>query len=110
MKTTAMLKRVVIFIDETDRYHGANLGAALLDRLRKEGCAGATMFKGIAGFGVHKQVHTAAIMDLAVSLPDMIVMMDTEEKVAQIMPILEEMIPEGLIAIDDVQTTKFSKA
>jgi PII-like signaling protein len=99
----------MIFVDETDKYHGANLAAAIIDRLKKEGCSGATVLKGIAGFGVHKQVHTAAILDLSISLPDIIVAIESEEKIAQIMPIIEEMVAEGLIVIDDVQTIKLSK-
>lgn len=109
MKITSNMKRLMIFIDETDRFHGANLSAALIDRLKKEGCAGATLLKGIAGFGFHKQVHTAAILDLSVSLPDVVLVIETAEKVAQIMPVLEEMIGEGLIVLDDVEAIKLAK-
>ena len=65
--------------------------------------------KGSAGFGSHKQIHTTSIMDLASSLPDIILFIETADKVAQLLPILEEMIEEGFIAIDDVETIKLTK-
>ncbi|MBS2002240.1 MAG: DUF190 domain-containing protein [Candidatus Obscuribacterales bacterium] len=109
MRTSSVMKRVMIFVDETDKFQRANLAAALLERLKKEGCAGATVLKGSAGFGAHKQIHTNTIVDLAVSLPDIVMFIETPEKVAEILPILEGMIEEGFIAIDEVETIKLSK-
>ncbi|MBI2811164.1 MAG: DUF190 domain-containing protein [Candidatus Melainabacteria bacterium] len=109
MRTSSSMKRVMIFVDETDKFQRGNLSTALLEKLKKEGCSGATVLKGSAGFCSHKQIHTNSIVDLAVSLPDIILFIETPEKVAQLLPILEEMIEEGLIAIDDVETIKISK-
>lgn len=109
MIKTESMKRLMIFIDETDRYHGVNLAAALLERLRKEGISGATVLRGTAGFGSHGTVHTSAILDLQIALPEIITAIDSEAKVVAVLPILEEMIGEGLIVVDDVQATKISK-
>ncbi len=109
MRTSSLMKRVMIFVDETDKFHHSNLAAAILERLKKEGCSGATILKGSAGFGSHKQIHTSSIIDLAVSLPDIVVFIESPEKVAQILPAIEQMIEEGFIAIDDVETIKLSK-
>lgn len=109
MRTNSLMKRVMISVDETDKFRHSNLSAALMERLKKEGFSGATVLKGSAGFGSHKQIHTTTIMDLAVSLPDIVVFIETPDKVAQILPVLEEMIEEGFIAIDDVETIKLSK-
>ena len=109
MRTSSSMKRVMIFVDETDKFQRSNLSAALLEKLKKEGCSGATVLKGSAGFGSHKQIHTTSIMDLASSLPDIILFIETADKVAQLLPILEEMIEEGFIAIDDVETIKLTK-
>jgi PII-like signaling protein/CBS domain-containing protein len=103
------MQRLMIFIDETDRYQGVNLSTAILEKLRTEGISGATVMRGTAGFGVHGQVHTAALLDLAISLPEMITAIDSEEKVQAVLPKLEEMIREGLIAVDEVQTITISK-
>lgn len=109
MRTSSSMKRVMIFVDETDKFHRGNLSTSLLEKLKKEGCSGATVLKGSAGFGSHKQIHTNSIVDLAVSLPDIVIFIETAEKVGQLLPMLEEMIEEGFIAIDDVETIKISK-
>lgn len=109
MRTTAVMKRVMIFVTESDRYKRGNLAEAVIERLKKEGCSGATVFKGSAGFGANKQIHTMSIVDLAVSMPDCILFVETAEKVAQVLPLLEDMIEEGLITVDDVETIKISK-
>jgi PII-like signaling protein len=103
------MKRVMIFIDETDKFQHKNLAASILEKLKKEGCSGATVLKGAAGFGSHKQIHTMSIMDLAVSLPDIILFIETADKVAQLLPMLEGMIEEGLITVDEVEAIKISK-
>src|SRR5277367_1586527 len=98
---TGTVKRVMIFIDETDKWQGTNLAGALIERLRKEGCAGATVLRGSVGFGVHGQVHTTAIVDLAVSLPIVIIAVDEVATIDRVLPTLEEMVSEGLILVDE---------
>jgi PII-like signaling protein len=109
MRTSETMKRVMIFVSETDRYQHSNLAAALLEKLKKEGCGGATVFKGSAGFGANKQIHTNSIVDLAVNLPDVVMFIEMPEKVEQLLPVLQDMIQEGFISIDDVETIKISK-
>jgi len=109
MDKNEIMQRLMIFVDETDRYQGANLSAAILQKLRSEGISGATVLRGISGFGSHGMVHTTTIVDLAVSLPEIIVAIDTEKKVQAVLPILEEMVQEGLVVVDPVAATKISK-
>jgi PII-like signaling protein len=103
------MKRVMIFIDETDRWHGTNLASALVDRLKKEGCAGATVLRGTSGFGVKGQVHTTALIDIAVSLPVVLLAIDTIERIDKVLPILQEMVIEGLIVVDEVQSIALNR-
>lgn len=103
---TGIVKRVMIFIDETDKWHGVNLGSAIIDRLKKEGCAGATVLRGMVGFGVHGQVHTTQIIDLSVNLPVVIFVIDDIEIIDRALPILQEMVTEGLILVDEVQAIR----
>ncbi len=109
MRKTEIMQRLMIFIDETDRYQGVNLSSAVLEKLRTEGISGATVLRGTAGFGIHGTVHTAALLDLSISLPEIITAIDTEEKMQAVLPKLEEMIREGLIVVDEVETIKISK-
>jgi PII-like signaling protein len=110
MNEAVLMKRLMIFIDESDRWHGKSLSGALIDRLNKAGCSGATVVRGSSGFGFHHKVHTTSIMDLSTSLPEIIILIDTQEKIDEIMPILQEMVSTGLLVFDDVQVLKMSKA
>jgi len=110
MKIVSQLKRVMVFIDETDRWQGKNLGAAIAERLKKEGCAGVTIVRGSLGFGSHGEIHTTSILDLSSDLPMIVIVIDEPERIEQYLPIFDLMITEGLVLIDDVEATKYSRA
>ena len=103
------MQRLMIFIDEGDQHAGKNLGAALLQKLQSAGISGGSLLRGSAGFGSHGRMHTTTILDLATSLPQIIVAIDTIEKMNAVIPQLEEMIGEGLLVVDEVTVTKLSK-
>lgn len=98
---------VRIFIGESDRWHGQPLANALVERLRKEGFAGATVLRGLAGFGARSVVHTAHLLELSQDLPLVIVVVDTEEHVKRLEPILEEMVSDGLVTLEKVRVLKY---
>jgi PII-like signaling protein len=83
---------VRVFLGESDRWKHRPLPDALLERLRKQAFAGATVFRGVAGFGAHSVVHTANILRLSQDLPVVIEIVDTEAKVKELLPILDEMV------------------
>jgi PII-like signaling protein len=99
---------VRVFIGESDKWHHRPLSTALLERLRKEGFAGATVIHGVAGFGAHSVIHTANILRLSEDLPVLIEIVDTEEQVRRLMPILEEMVQEGLVTVEKVHVVKYA--
>ena len=99
---------VRIFIGESDRWHHQSLYAALLERLRREGFAGATVFRGIAGFGARSVVHTAQILRLSEDLPVVIEVVDTEEHVQRLLPVLDEMVTEGLVTVEKARVLKYA--
>lgn len=101
---------VRIFIGEDDRWKGHPLADALLDRLRREGFAGATVFRGVAGFGAHSVLHTANLLRLSQDLPVAIEVVDSEEKTRELLPILDEMVPEGLVTMEKVRVVKYAAA
>jgi uncharacterized protein len=98
---TATLMR--IFVDEGDRYEKKPLFMAIVEELRRLGFAGATVLKGIEGYGSHGQLHALRSFDLATNLPVLIEVAETEEKVRKAVPKLREMIPEGLITLERIQ-------
>lgn len=99
---------VRIFIGESDKWHHQPLHMALVERLRKEGFAGATVFHGIAGFGARSVVHTAHLLRLSEDLPVVIEVVDTEEHVERLTGILDEMVSEGLVTMEKVRVLKYA--
>lgn len=98
-----------IFVDEEDRLHGKPLYEAIVEALRENGFAGATVLKGIAGFGNHKRLHSARVVDFSSNLPVLIEVLDREEKIRSFIPTLHEMVNEGLITLESVQLFPISK-
>jgi CBS domain-containing protein len=96
-------KRMTIFVGESDQWHHRSLYLAILEFLKTAGCAGATVTRGIAGFGAHSQIHTAAVLRLSEDLPMIISAIDTAERVDRILPELSAMLAGGLVIVDDVE-------
>ena len=89
-----------IFIGESDKFHGKPLFQALLERLREKGFAGATVLRGVAGFGASSTVHTDKVLRLSLDLPIIIEVVETEEAIQGMLPDLDEMIGGGLITLE----------
>src|SRR5215469_7907099 len=99
---------VRIFVGESDRWRHQPLSQALIERLRREGFAGATVFQGIAGFGARSILHTAHILRLSEDLPVVIEVVDTPERVDRLIPILDEMVSEGLVTMEKARVLRYS--
>jgi hypothetical protein len=100
-----------IFIGDSDKWHHTPLERALLERLRKEGFAGVTVFRGIAGFGASSVIHTANLVALSGDLPIVIEVVDDQEHVDKLLPILDEMVTGGaLVTIEKVRVIKYGAA
>lgn len=99
---------VRILIGESDRWHHRPLHVALLERLRREGFAGATVLRGIGGFGAHSLVHTTSILRLSEDLPIVVEVVDSREHVDRLVPILDEMVEEGLVTMEKVRVLKYT--
>ena len=102
---------VRIFLGESDRFHHTPLSRALLERLRREGFAGATVIHGIAGFGASSVIHTASLVELSADLPVLIEVVDDEAHVDRLLPILDEMLTGGaLVTLERVRVLKYAAA
>ena len=97
-----------IFIGESDRWHGRPLATALLERLRKDGFAGATVFQGIAGFGARSVLHTSHLLRLSEDLPVVIEIVDTPERIESLLPMLDEMVADGLVTLEKARVLRYS--
>jgi len=101
---------VRIFFGESDRWHHQSLEAALLERLRREGFAGATVLRGVAGFGANSVIHTTRLLDLSADLPVVVEIVDSEEQVQKLLPILDEMLDDGLVTMEKVRVLLYRSA
>jgi len=103
MKTEDSGKLLRIFIGESDRWGYQPLYTAIVEAARKAGLGGATVFKGIEGYGGHSVVHAARVFDLSSDLPVLIEIVDTDERIRQFLPQLDEMVEEGLVTLETVE-------
>jgi uncharacterized protein len=100
-------KLVRIFIGESDKHGRKPLYQAIVEMLREEGMAGATVLRGIEGFGATSRLHTARILRLSEDLPIVIEVADTAERIEAIMPKLDEMVTEGLVTLERVEVVAY---
>jgi PII-like signaling protein len=100
-------KLLRLFIGESDTWHGKPLYQAIVERVREEGLAGATVIRGIEGFGADSHLHTSRILRLSEDLPVVIEIVDTPERIDRIVPILDEMVSEGMLTLERVQIVSY---
>jgi PII-like signaling protein len=105
---TGPAKKVVIYVGEDQQYHGHNIYSAILDFLFYRGVSGATITRGIAGFGADHHLHTTRLVELAEDLPVKIEFIETPEKVEELLPKLYEMAGPGLIELHETTVVKAS--
>jgi len=98
-----------IFIGEDDKHAGRPLYEAIVLEARQRQLAGATILRGPMGFGHSSRLHTAKILRLSVDLPLIIEIVDSEEKIRELLPALEEMIGSGLVTLEKVQVLQYGK-
>jgi len=98
-----------IFIGESDRWHHQPLYEALIERFRREGFAGATVLKGVAGFGAASVLHTDRLLCLSQDLPLVIEVVDTDEKIEAILPELDEMLQGGMVTLEKARVIRYTK-
>ncbi|MDX2479336.1 MAG: DUF190 domain-containing protein [Desulfuromusa sp.] len=89
-----------IFIGESDRHQNKPLYKVLLELFRQEGFAGATVLRGVAGFGARSVLHTDQLLRLSQDLPLVMEVIDTEEKIESIIPQLDKMLQGGMITLE----------
>jgi hypothetical protein len=92
-----------VFIGESDTWHGKPLYQAIVERVRAEGLAGATVIRGIEGFGADSRIHTSRILRLSEDLPVVVEIVDTHERIDTVIPLLDEMVAEGMVTREKVQ-------
>ena len=108
MKISGVGLLLRVYIGESDRWHGKPLHEALVLKAREMGLAGATVMRGVEGFGAHSRMHTAKVLRMSEDLPLLIEIVDREERIREFIPICDQMIGEGLITLEKVEVLKYS--
>jgi PII-like signaling protein len=96
-------KLLRIFVGESDRHEGVPLHEWIVRKARERGLAGATVIRGLAGFGAHSRLHTAKILRLSTDLPIVIEIIDTEDKIEAFLPEIDAAIGEGLATLEKAE-------
>jgi PII-like signaling protein len=107
MKSKSDAQLLRIFFGEADKFNGKPLHEAIVFLAREKGMAGATVLRGVMGFGARSKMHSAKILRISEDLPVVIEIVDKAEKIEQFMPLLDEMIEEGLVTVENVKIVAY---
>jgi PII-like signaling protein len=107
MKLEGHQKRLTIFIGEADRHGHVPLATEIVHRAHQAGLAGASVFRGVEGYGASNHIHTTRILSLSDDLPIAIVIVDSKDRIQAFLADLDELITEGLVIVDDVDVVKY---
>ncbi len=100
-------KALAVYVGESDHWHGRPLYAAIVEKARELGLAGATVTRGIMGFGANSRIHTTAILRLSEDLPMVIQIIDEPERIDMFLRELDQMIEEGMVVTWDVNIEQY---
>ncbi|MER5855122.1 DUF190 domain-containing protein [Streptomyces sp. NPDC059688] len=104
---TGRALRLTVYIGEDDTWHHKPLYSEIVHRAHAAGLAGASVFRGIEGFGASSRVHTSRLLSLSEDLPVAVVVVDTEERVRAFLPQLDELVGEGLVTLDECEVVRY---
>ena len=107
MKLHGPSMRLTIFVGESDQWRHHPVYTEIVHRAHAAGLAGASVMRGIEGFGASSHIHTTRILSLSEDLPVAIVIVDTAERIEAFLPQLDELIQEGLVILDPVYVIKY---
>ena len=107
MKLEGKAKMLRVHFGEDDKWHGKPLYEAIVEKCRAMDIAGATVFRGIEGYGASTLIHRSHLLRRGSDLPIMIAIVDTEDKLQNLLLALDEMVDEGLIAMSDVEVIRY---
>lgn len=107
MKLAGAALRLTIFVGEGDTWHHKPLYTEIVHRAHHSGLAGASVLRGIEGYGASSRIHTARLLSLSEDLPVAIVIVDSEERIREFLPQLDDLVTEGLVIIDPVEVIRY---
>ena len=109
MRIEEPARRLTIYVGESDQWQGKPLYHAIVLKARELGLAGATVTRGIEGFGANSRVHTARVLELSSDLPVVIQIVDHADRLATLLPFLDQVVQEGLVVLEDVEVVMYRR-
>ncbi|MFF3985339.1 DUF190 domain-containing protein [Streptomyces sp. NPDC001797] len=106
-RLTGRALRLTVYVGEDDIWHHKPLYTEIVHRAHAAGLAGASVFRGIEGFGASSRIHTSRLLSLSEDLPVAVVVVDTEERIRAFLPQLDELVTEGLVTLDDCEVIRY---
>lgn len=107
MKLEGRQQRLTVYVGESDRHGHTPLATEIVQRAHAAGLAGASVFRGVEGYGASNHIHTTRILSLSDDLPMAVVIVDRPDAIAAFLPRLDELITEGLVVVEDVEVVKY---
>ncbi|GGU16008.1 DUF190 domain-containing protein [Streptomyces coeruleorubidus] len=107
-RSTGRALRLTVFVGENDTWHHKPLYSEIVHRAHAAGLAGASVFRGVEGFGASSLIHTSRLLSLSEDLPVAVVIVDTEPRVRAFLPQLDELVTEGLVTLDDCEVLRYT--
>ncbi|HCT80500.1 MAG TPA: hypothetical protein DGG94_22000 [Micromonosporaceae bacterium] len=107
MKLSGPALRLTIFVGGDDTWHHRPLYTEIVHRAHEAGLAGASVIRGIEGYGAHSRIHTERMLSLSEDLPVAVIIVDAEERIRAFLPQLDELVVEGLVIIDPVEVIRY---
>jgi PII-like signaling protein len=108
MRIEGRAVRLTVFVGEDDRWHGKPLYTEIVHRAHAAGLAGATVLRGVEGYGASSRIHTTRLLSLSEDLPMAVLLVDEEAKVRAFLPQLDELVSEGLVILDEVEVVRYT--
>jgi len=108
MKLEGAAVRLTIFIGEDDRWHHKPLYHEIVHRAHQAGLAGASVLRGVEGYGASSRIHTTRLLSLSEDLPIAVIIVDREDRIRAFLPQLDELVAEGLVILDPVEVIRYA--
>ncbi|MFA3837582.1 DUF190 domain-containing protein [Streptomyces sp. NBC_01474] len=106
-RLTGRALRLTVFVGENHTWHRKPVYSEIVHRAHKAGLAGASVFRGIEGFGASSLIHTSRLLSLSEDLPVAVVIVDTEARIREFLPELDELVSQGLVMLDDCEVIRY---